>query len=90
MNNIINDLKEIINNLPDSSDNELEKKNKLQISKYKLFNVIEKINEQIKITEKQIYKICDHEWKRESSSYDEKTTYICNKCGLYDDKYIYN
>lgn len=40
--------------------------------------------------QKNIYKLCDHDWITDNSYYDEKTTFICSKCNLYKNKYLYN
>ena len=57
--------------------------------KYKLLSLGDKLNNYNTNLEKYIFKMCSHEWIREFGSYDEHVTYVCTKCGLYNNCYWY-
>ena len=52
---------------------------------------IEIAKSQIKNNERQIWKMCSHEWKRDyDCAFDERTKYYCIKCKLWRNSFLYN
>jgi hypothetical protein len=45
----------------------------------------------VETLEKEIYKLCIHEWERDwTSSFDDLCKYNCKKCKLWRNSYMYN
>ena len=67
----------------------LEKKRKLEESKWFYYNKFNEMNELIKETNKLIFKECNHDWERDYSAYDRPEK-ICKICSLINNSYIYS
>ena len=57
---------------------------------FKNKKIIEQVNEVVNKLDKIIYKNCEHEWKKDMSNYDEHASYVCEKCNLYRNQFMYN
>jgi hypothetical protein len=58
---------------------------------------IQKLKEEIlekemKITanNKEIFKICNHDWRYDDDVYGNDCKFICGKCGLFRNKWMYS
>ena len=52
--------------------------------------IINSNNSLIKENEKQLWKICDHQWQRDYEvAFDDRIKYFCSKCGLWNNEYMY-
>lgn len=60
--------------------------------KWELYRKYQDMDEVIKKLESEIYKKCNHKWKRDDYSYGpyDKAEYICEHCSLYRNDYMYN
>ena len=49
------------------------------------------LEKEINLSQKKIFTLCPHNWVYDTNSgpYD-RTTYICEKCSLYKNRYLYN
>jgi len=65
-------------------DKQLKKdfdKIKLQIGDY--YSKISELEKLLFVTEQKLFLACEHKWNIDYCSYNEHTTWICGKCGLY-------
>lgn len=57
---------------------------------YNFYKMIKTNENNIEILNKQIYKLCEHDWIRdEVACYDDRCKHICSKCSLYRSPYLY-
>lgn len=57
---------------------------------YNFYKMIKTNENNIEILNKQIYKLCEHDWIRdEAACYDDRCKHICSKCSLYRSPYLY-
>jgi molecular chaperone DnaK (HSP70) len=80
---------------PDEEDNNVVKnmisdKNVYQQQIYNFYKMIKSNQNNIEELDKQIYKLCVHDWIRdEAACYDDRCKHICSKCSLYRSPHLY-
>ena len=64
---------------------------------YNLRQDIQKLKEaivekemKISANNKEIFKICNHDWRYDDDVYGNDCKFICSKCGLFRNKWIYS
>ena len=69
----------------------IEKKKKLVSDNFSYQNQIQKNKREIMSLEKNIYKLCNHEWVRDwDVAFDDRCKYNCKTCKLWRNDYMYN
>lgn len=68
----------------------LDLKNSIESKKQNYYNILKKIDKNLKDIDFTIYKKCNHEWEREYSGgpYD-RAEQICKFCNLYRNNFRY-
>ena len=69
----------------------IEKKKNLVSDNFSYQNQIQKNKREIMSLEKNIYKLCNHEWVRDwDVAFDDRCKYNCKTCKLWRNDYMYN
>ena len=68
----------------------LEDNKKMRNKMYEYNEIISLMKKSIKNNEREIFKLCSHEWERDyDCSFDDHCKRFCKKCGLWANHYMY-